>query len=265
MAARATPLPDSPASATAPRLKLLSFNIQVGLHTARYHHYLTRAWRHALPGRDGHAALDHIASLIRDHDFVAIQEADAGSFRTGFVDQMAYLAAAADFPQHGLAITRNLKPFARHALGYLSRWPVTVIEEHALPGPIRGRCALQLELALPGCRQPLEIFVTHLSLGRTTQQRQLDYLVERAGRDRPSVIVGDLNAEPATLRAHPALKAAGFWLPDSPPATFPSWAPKRSIDHILLSPQIELHRLETLAQARSDHLPLAAEISIRPA
>lgn len=256
------PIPTPPAS---PRLKLLSFNIQVGLHTAQYRHYLTRAWRHALPGRNPHAALDHIASLIRDHDFVAIQEADAGSLRTGFVDQMAYLAAAAGFPQHGLAITRNLKPFARHALGYLSRWPVRVIEEHALPGPIRGRCALQLELQGPGGARPLEIFVTHLSLGRATQLRQLDYLVARAGRDQPSVIVGDLNAEPARLRAHPALRAAGFWLPDSPPPTFPSWAPTRSIDHILLSPQVELHHLGTLAQARSDHLPLAAEISIRAA
>lgn len=249
--------------APPPRLKLLSFNIQVGLHTARYHHYLTRAWRHALPGRDRHAALDHIASLIRDHDFVAIQEADAGSLRTGFVDQMAYLADKAEFPHHGLAVTRNLKPFARHALGYLSRWPVKLIEEHALPGPIRGRSALQLELSMPDSRQRLEIFVTHLSLGRQTQNRQLDYLVERAGRDVPSLIVGDLNAEPSVLRAHPALKAAGFWLPESPPPTFPSWAPKRSIDHVLLSPHLELHRLETLSQARSDHLPLAAEISIR--
>lgn len=254
--------PPIPSPPVPPRLKLLSFNIQVGLHTAHYRHYLTRAWRHALPGRDTRAALDHIASLIRDHDFVAIQEADAGSLRTGFIDQMAYLADAAGFPQHGLAITRNLKPFARHALGYLSRWPVRIIEEHALPGPIRGRCALQLELQAPGI-QPLEIFVTHLSLGRRAQQRQLDYLVACTGSGRPTVIVGDLNAEPALLQAHPALKAAGFWLPDSPPPTFPSWAPKRSIDHILLSPQIELHRLGTLPQSRSDHLPLAAEISIR--
>lgn len=245
------------------RLRLLSFNIQVGLHTARYRHYLTRAWRHALPGRDTYAALEQIAALIRNHDFVAIQEADAGSLRTGFVNQMAYLAEVGGFAHHGLAVTRNLKPFARHALGYLSHGPVRIIEEHGLPGPIRGRAALQLEVAMPGGDTPLEVFVTHLSLGRQTQQRQLDYLAARAGRDLPSLIVGDLNAEPGLLRAHSALKAAGFWLPDSPPPTFPSWAPTRSIDHILLSPRVELHRLETLAQARSDHLPLAAEISIR--
>jgi endonuclease/exonuclease/phosphatase family metal-dependent hydrolase len=246
-----------------PPLKLLSFNIQVGLHTERYRHYLTRAWRHALPGRGQHAALDEIAALIRGHDFVAIQEADAGSFRTGFVDQMAYLAEAAGFPQHGLAVTRDFKPFARHALGWLSRWPATVIDEHALPGPIRGRRAVQLELSAPGnAARKLEVFVTHLSLGRRAQDRQLDYLVARASGDAPSVIVGDLNAEPERLRAHPALKAAGFWLPDITPATFPSWAPTRSLDHILLSPGLELARLEALPAARSDHLPLAAEIAL---
>lgn len=247
--------------AAPPPLKLLSFNIQVGLHTERYRHYLTRAWRHALPGRGQHAALDEIAELIRGHDFVAIQEADAGSFRTGFVDQMAYLAEAAGFPQHGLAVTRDFKPFARHALGWLSRWPAAVIDEHDLPGPIRGRRALQIELRPPGHDgQRLAVFVTHLSLGRRAQGRQLDYLVERASGDAPAVIVGDLNAEPASLRAHPALQAAGFWLPDDPPPTFPSWAPSRSIDHILLSPGLRVARLETLRAARSDHLPLAAEI-----
>lgn len=37
------------------RLRLLSFNIQVGISTERYHHYLTRSWQHLLPhpGRAG--------------------------------------------------------------------------------------------------------------------------------------------------------------------------------------------------------------------
>ncbi|PYA79799.1 endonuclease, partial [Pseudomonas aeruginosa] len=31
------------------RLRLLSFNIQVGISTERYRHYLTRGWQHLLP------------------------------------------------------------------------------------------------------------------------------------------------------------------------------------------------------------------------
>ena len=35
------------------RLRLLSFNIQVGISTERYRHYLTRGWQHLLPTRGG--------------------------------------------------------------------------------------------------------------------------------------------------------------------------------------------------------------------
>ena len=35
------------------RLRLLSFNIQVGISTERYRHYLTRGWQHLLPTRAG--------------------------------------------------------------------------------------------------------------------------------------------------------------------------------------------------------------------
>ena len=46
------------------RLRLLSFNIQVGISTQRYHHYLTRSWQHLLPhaGRAGN--LQRIGALL---------------------------------------------------------------------------------------------------------------------------------------------------------------------------------------------------------
>ena len=33
------------------RLKLLSYNIQAGVDTRRYHHYFTQSWKHVLPHR----------------------------------------------------------------------------------------------------------------------------------------------------------------------------------------------------------------------
>ena len=33
-------------------LRLLMFNIQFGLETSHYAHYLTRSWRHAAPSRE---------------------------------------------------------------------------------------------------------------------------------------------------------------------------------------------------------------------
>ena len=65
------------------RLRLLSFNIQVGISTERYRHYLTRSWQHLLPhtGRSGN--LQKIGDLLGDFDLVALQEADGGSLRIG--------------------------------------------------------------------------------------------------------------------------------------------------------------------------------------
>ncbi|HVT34531.1 MAG TPA: hypothetical protein VHE37_03030, partial [Nevskiaceae bacterium] len=110
------------------KLKLLSYNIHVGLNTGHYTHYLTRAWRHALPGADMHRVLDPIADLMRDYDFVAIQEGDAGSLRTWFRNQIEYLAHRAGFAHWGLAVTRDLRPLAMHCLGFLSRLPPAAVE-----------------------------------------------------------------------------------------------------------------------------------------
>lgn len=33
-------------------IRLLTFNIQVGINTASYHHYVTRSWQHVLPHRE---------------------------------------------------------------------------------------------------------------------------------------------------------------------------------------------------------------------
>jgi endonuclease/exonuclease/phosphatase family metal-dependent hydrolase len=43
-------------------------------------------------------------------------------------------------------------------------------------------------------------------------------------------------------------------------ATFPSWEPRRAIDHILVSSGIQVEKRWAFPGALSDHLPLAAEL-----
>lgn len=80
------------------RLRLLSFNIQVGINTGHYRHYLTRGWQHLLPhaGRAGN--LQRIGALLGDFDLVALQEVDGGSLRSGYVNQVEHLAQLGAFP-----------------------------------------------------------------------------------------------------------------------------------------------------------------------
>ncbi len=253
------PAPKAPAQDLL-RLRLLSFNIQVGLDTRRYAHYVTRAWRHALPWNGHHASLDRIAELIGDYDFVALQEADAGSLRTRFLNQMEYLARRAGFAHWGYTVTRDLQPVARHCLGYLSRRAPLRHEEHRLPSPIPGRGAVVVELGPQAAG--LRVIVTHLSLGPDTRRRQLDYISHLAEQPGPTVVMGDFNCEPEVLRSHSRLRQSGLWLPDETPATFPSWRPSRSIDHVLVTPDVAIHELKTLPALGSDHLPLAVEIGV---
>jgi endonuclease/exonuclease/phosphatase family metal-dependent hydrolase len=49
---------------------------------------------------------------------------------------------------------------------------------------------------------------------------------------------------------------------EPPPSTFPSWRPRRAIDHILTTPSVRVEELWTLPHPVSDHLPLAARVSL---
>lgn len=243
------------------RLRLLSYNIHVGVPPGDHlGDYLMRAWRHLLPGRDMQLTLDRLAELMKDYDFVAVQEADAGSVRTRFRNQLEYLAKRAGFPHFDFSVTRDLRPMARHALGFLSRLPPVRVDGIVLPSRIPGRRALRVQLGPEA--GGLTLLVAHLSLTPVARRRQLDVLSGLLPAESPAVLLGDLNCEGASLREHQGLQRMKLLIPEHSPPTFPSWRPRRSLDHILVSPGIEVHSLEALPHGLSDHLPLAAHITV---
>src|SRR3954451_3651243 len=82
---------------TKHRMQLLSCNILAGGSIRRYRDYVTHSWKHVLP-TGKRANLDVLARVIGEFDLVGLQEADAGSLRSGFLNQTQYLAEAAAFP-----------------------------------------------------------------------------------------------------------------------------------------------------------------------
>lgn len=242
------------------QLRVLSYNIQIGLQTSHYGHYFTRAWRHALPGFGMHQNLDLMAEVVRDYDFVAIQEADAGSLRTQFTNQVEYLSAKAGFAHCGFSVTRDLRPVARHALAYLSRYAPIEVHEHTLPSTLPGRRAMHITLGADAGH--LQLLIAHLSLSRGAQNAQLRYLNRLVPGHGPVLLLGDLNCDAAVLRSHFLSSESRLQVAAETPLTFPSWQPKRSLDHILYTPELKLHKLHALPHAISDHLPLAAEVEL---
>lgn len=240
------------------RLRLLSFNIQVGISTERYRHYLTRSWQHLLPHNGRAGNLQKIGKLLSDFDLVALQEADGGSLRSGFVNQVEHLAQLGAFPYWYQQLNRNLGRFAQHSNGVLSRLKPQMLEDHPLPGPA-GRGAILVRFGEG--EDALIVVMMHLALGAKTRALQLGYIRELIGGYRHQVLMGDMNTHATDLLEHSPLRDLGLVAPQVE-ATFPSWRPQRCLDHILLSSSLTLERVEVLAQPISDHLPVAVEIRL---
>ena len=239
-------------------LRFLSFNMQVGIQTGGYHHYLLKSWQHLLPNKQRQQALSAIAELVSPFDIVALQEADAGSWRSQHQNQVETLAQHANFPHWYQQVNRNLGKLAQHSNGLLSRLPAIQIERHALPGLLPGRGLMVVKYQFGS--ESLVVAVTHLALGKNTQFSQLDYLVEAVADAKHLVIMGDLNQEAEILLRQSPLKRLNLHPVDQGLKTFPSWQPQRGLDHILVSDNIRLSRIAVIDHPQSDHLPVAAEI-----
>ncbi|MCW4151965.1 endonuclease/exonuclease/phosphatase family protein [Halomonas sp. 18H] len=244
----------------AGHLKLLTFNLQVGIQTSAYHHYLTRGWQHFLPHPRRLKRLDMISEVLSRFDVVGLQEADGGSFRSGRVNQVEYLAHQAGFAHHYQQLNRNLGHLAQHSNGLLSRLSPKRIEEHPLPGPMPGRGAIHA--CFGDGPDALHLFVAHLALSHRARVRQLDYLSELVQPLRHVVVMGDLNCTPDQLHAHRRFRDSLPLHPVRPPLSYPSWQPRRALDHILLSDSLAADHVEVLEHLFSDHLPVAIDVRL---
>jgi endonuclease/exonuclease/phosphatase family metal-dependent hydrolase len=242
------------------RLKLLSFNIQVGLSTSRYRHYVTRSWRHVLPSTEQLDNLERIAELAADYDLVGLQETDAGSLRSANLNQVRYLAERAGFPHWHVQVNRDLGQLGQHSLGLLSRLPPVRISEHRLPGLIPGRGAMVARFG-SGVSSWL-LVVTHLSLSKRARALQLRRINELVQQEPYVVVMGDTNCEPEALMDDDALGGGRLRLISETYDTYPSWRPRRNIDHVLVSEPIPVHSVQVIDKPISDHLPLAVELDL---
>jgi endonuclease/exonuclease/phosphatase family metal-dependent hydrolase len=242
----------------APTLRILSLNIVVGLRTSRPHHYLTQAWRHALPSPGLRQTLDRIADLASAYDIVALQEADAGSLRTGFLNQVDYLAGRAGFAHREFGVNRDFGVLAQHCLGVMARFPLRAVH-HPLPGRIRGRGLL--DVALDCGHRQLRLIVTHLSLTRAARAAQLSYIGELVEGAPNAIVIGDLNCEPHELLRHPAIRRTGL-RPQIHHPTFPSWRPNRCYDQVMVAGGLRVTQAQVLQHRLSDHLPIALQLEL---
>lgn len=248
----------SPCDLPGDRLRLLSFNIQAGIGTQKFHQYVTHSWRHVVAHRDSVTNIERMADVMRGFDIVALQEVDAGSLRSGFVNQLRHLAHHGEFPWWHQQVNRNLGRIGQFGNGVLSRFAPHVVEDHRLPGP-PGRGAIVARYGNP--EHPLVVVGLHLALGERVRNQQLDYICHLVRGYEHVVIMGDLNLPLDRLR-HSPLARLGLQDITEPLFTYPSWRPDRHIDHILASRSLHVERIEALDCTLSDHRPVAMELRL---
>lgn len=241
-------------------IRLVTFNIQVGINTAAYRHYVTRSWQHFLPSEQRLNNLDRISNLLKQYDVVGLQECDGGSIRSGHVNQVQYLAERSGHPFWYQQLNRNLGRFAQHSNGFLCRYKPLSVEEVSLPGLIPGRGALIAKVGRED--NPLVLIMLHLALGARTQRNQLAHLVDCISGYDNLVFMGDFNSHSDRLLSSTALGTLNLEpLPDHV-KSFPSWRPQKGLDHILVSENLSVRNAGVVSFPVSDHLPVALDIRL---
>ena len=233
---------------------------------------------HRCVGNDRRLDVGRIAAVLAslNPDIVALQELDVGRARTGHVDQAHEIARRLEMTHHFHAALKVEEE--RYGDAILTSYPEKLVKTGPLPGhpriaALEPRGALWVEVEIDG--RPVQIINTHLGLVPREQQIQAAHLAGPSWMDHPKcgwpcIVLGDFNATATsvvyrtlTARLQPARRIAKR---KSASATFPSPLPVLKIDHVFVSPGIEVADvfapLDPLTRQASDHLPLVMDFEL---
>jgi endonuclease/exonuclease/phosphatase family metal-dependent hydrolase len=234
---------------------------------------------HRWLGTDRQISPVRIADVIAscEPDIVALQEVRVGRTRPGAIDQAAAVAERLGMNLH---FQPTIRIFGEQfGIAILTRHASRVIRSGRLPslasGPaLEKRCALWVAVEIGGVE--LQVVNAHLSLRSRERLNQVESLLgpDWTGHPQcqdPAILLGDFNAPP-TSRSYRLLASrmrdAQLANPSGEPqATFHTRAPVLRLDHMFVSPAVEVVAAAPvrgpLAKIASDHFPLLAEVRLK--
>ncbi len=240
-------------------LRIMTFNIQACLNSKTFSDYFKSGLSQFLPSEPNIPHITAIADLIKSYDVVGLQELDAGSHRSGSINQLTFLAQHGDFEFRHQQLNRNLGRFGQYSNGLLSRYIPFQVEDHRLPG-LPGRGAIIARYKLKD--EVLTVCCVHLALSEKAQRKQLAFLRDLLIADKNIVLMGDMNAIASQLAVSP-INDLHLRFPEAELHSYPSWKPNRNIDHILVSQNITISNVEVITSTLSDHCPVVTTLSLQ--
>jgi endonuclease/exonuclease/phosphatase family metal-dependent hydrolase len=241
-------------------LRILSYNTHMCIKASSKSERRRNMWQHVLPSQSKINTLEKISGIIRPFDVVGIQESDAGSLRSYFMNHTKHLARLGGFKYWADQVNRDFI-FARHSMGFLSRHKILSVSRHILPGKIPGRGVMIVHLLFNS--EPIAFAIAHLSLGPRDRIKQAHYIGDLIrDMDCRTILMGDFNCGSDSREISVITKKTGLRPAAKKMPTYPSWKPLRDIDHFLVSEGIIIKRAHVINFPISDHLPLAIEAII---
>ncbi len=243
-------------------VRLLIYNIRYATGTGPAFHL-------PVPGagylRSSQRVLDRLTEFIKqqDPDVVGLIEVDTGSIRTGMVNQADFIAQSIGHYstyecKYGVTSVNQLVPIVRkQSNAFLAAPRVRGERFHYFDTGIK-RLIIELEL------DDVAIFLVHLSLKFRHRQYQLRYLYDLVRQaNKPVIVAGDFNTYWGDHEIYLFNQAAGLTsanvrgLP-----SYPSHSPRRELDFILCSAEIQVNRFEIPDIRLSDHRPLICDFTV---
>ena len=211
--------------------------------------------------------LDEIIAFIRtlDPDVIGLIEADGGSYRSGRESQAEKMAEELGHfhcyrCKYGSASRWSRLPiYGKQGNAFLAKDTIHSEKFHYFE---RGMKKLVIELEL----EEVTFFLVHLALSYKARQEQILHLYKLVKETRrPYILAGDFNAFMGEKEIQLLMSASGLKNSDRLlQPSYPSHKPRKHLDFILHSPEIEIRKFWLPDVQLSDHLPLVVDFEVHP-
>lgn len=243
-------------------LRLLLYNIRYGAGIGRHFHF-PLPYAGYLKQTNGN--LNKIVNFIKsvEPDVIGLIEVDSGSYRCQKSNQAEAIAREMRYEfvyqtkYATTSVAQKLPLLKKQGNALLTNREIKSQKFHYLCAGVK-RLVIELEF------EEFIIFLVHLSLGFRKRQNQLtdlQSLVRNA--EKPVVVAGDFNVLWGVRELEVFLSVTGLEnVNRQGRPSHPSRAPRRQLDFILCSPQIQTLDFQILPIALSDHAPLIFDFEI---